>query len=350
MAGRKARSVTFRLPFAVSPLELKESIDKEIESKIVVCQELGSGDFLIELEGQQDAERLVEEGFDIGHTHVGCNPPQGQFTNVSILNLRSYISDDEVIEVLGQYGQVKSDVIRLKYKATHAFAGLENGNRLVKMVLEKKSIPYSLRIGGEWCRIIHNNQEPVCTECNELGHTRKRCPKIVCRICKEHGHMSYVCEKKNVPVREEQGEDQAPVTVEEIAPVLNPEMVEEGKSSTPIDVKTPANVSGTEASNVCNETITSNEAVNVVENETITSNEAVNVVDNETIISNEADDLGNDEVADMETENMVQGCKRQLSMDSDSDFIKVVRRTKIRPVPNLKAARPRDKSASKGSK
>ena len=62
------------------------------------------------------------------------------------------------------------------------------------MVLEKPSIPYSLRIGGEWCRVIHNNQQPVCTECNKLGHTRKRCPKVKCRICHQLGHMSYNCD------------------------------------------------------------------------------------------------------------------------------------------------------------
>lgn len=62
------------------------------------------------------------------------------------------------------------------------------------MVLEKPSIPYSLRIGGEWCRVIHNNQQPVCTECNELGHTRKRCPKVKYRISHQLGHMSYNCD------------------------------------------------------------------------------------------------------------------------------------------------------------
>ena len=113
------------------------------------------------------------------------------------MNLRSYIEDDEIKKVLNQYGEVKGDVIRLRYKADRAFAGLENGNRLIKMVLEKRSIPYSLRIGGEWCRVIHNDQQPVCSECKELGHTRKRCPEIICRICKEKGHMSYNCDRRN---------------------------------------------------------------------------------------------------------------------------------------------------------
>ena len=42
----------------------------------------------------------------------------------------------------------KSKIIRLKYKSDHDLAGLVNGKRSVKRVLEKKSIPYSLRIAG----------------------------------------------------------------------------------------------------------------------------------------------------------------------------------------------------------
>lgn len=94
----------------------------------------------------------------------------------SIMGLRSYIEDEEVKEALNHYGDIK----RLKYKADHELAGLENGNRLVKVVLDKKSIPYSIRIGGEWCRIIHNDQEPVCMECSEIGHIRKNCLSIKC--------------------------------------------------------------------------------------------------------------------------------------------------------------------------
>lgn len=88
---------------------------------------------------------------------------------------------------------MKSEVVRLKYKADHELAGLHNGNKLVKM--EKPFfLPYSLRIGGEWCSIIHNNQQPVCTECSEVLHTRTRCLKLKCRICHQLGHLSYNCE------------------------------------------------------------------------------------------------------------------------------------------------------------
>ena len=74
------------------------------------------------------------------------------------------------------YGEIKSEVIRLKYKQGHDLAGIENGNRVVRMVLTAPSIPYSLQMGDEWCRIIHNNQQRICSHCNEVGHSRKDCP------------------------------------------------------------------------------------------------------------------------------------------------------------------------------
>ena len=204
MADRKGRSVTFRTAYYVSLGVLKTAIDGEITSSIVAFQDLGNQEYLIELQDKEDAENLIEYGFDVEESHVSCHPPQGKYVNVSIMGLRSYIEDDDLIATLSDYGQVKSDVIRLKYKADHELAGLQNGNRLVKMVLEKPLIPYSVKIAGEWCRIIHNNQQPICSECSELGHTRKHCPYVECRICHNRGHMSYNCEQRQTRI-EEQG-------------------------------------------------------------------------------------------------------------------------------------------------
>ena len=207
MADRKGRSVTFTLPNRANLGVLKAAIQSEINSAIVVFQDLGNGEYLIECERKEDAETLVEQGFDMEEVHVCVHPPQGKYVNVSIMGLRSYIDDQDVKDALSVYGEIKSEVVRLKYKADHELAGLQNGNRLVKMVLEKQSIPYSLRIGGEWCKIIHNNQQPVCSECSEVGHTRKRCPAVECRICHELGHMSYNCDRKNLPVQQNDEEE-----------------------------------------------------------------------------------------------------------------------------------------------
>ena len=64
-----------------------------------------------ELQDKEDAENLIEHGFDVEESHVSCHPLQGKYVNVSIMGLRSYIEDDDLIATLGDYGEVKSDVI-----------------------------------------------------------------------------------------------------------------------------------------------------------------------------------------------------------------------------------------------
>ena len=194
MADRKGRSVIFRTPVNCSLKDIKDAISAEIgPDQITVLQQLSNGEYLVELTESKQAEDLIESGFAIDELHATCNPPRGYYMNVSIMGLRAYVANEDVLKALQPYGEIKGDVIRLRYKADHDLAGLENGNRLVKMILRKPSIPYSLKIADEWCRIIHNNQKPICRECNELGHSRRKCPQIICRLCEATGHMSQDC-------------------------------------------------------------------------------------------------------------------------------------------------------------
>lgn len=53
---------------------------------------------------------LIEEGFDVEEFHVSCHPPQGYYMNFSIIGLRSYVDNEEVVESLAPYGQIKGGV------------------------------------------------------------------------------------------------------------------------------------------------------------------------------------------------------------------------------------------------
>lgn len=46
------------------------------------------------------------------------------------MGLRAYVEDKALIEALVPYGDIKGEVIRLKYKADHDLAGLETGTDL----------------------------------------------------------------------------------------------------------------------------------------------------------------------------------------------------------------------------
>lgn len=143
------------------------------------------------------------------------------------MGLRAYVEDKALIKALVPYGDIKGEVIRLKYKADHDLAGLQNGNRLVHMILNKPSIHYSLKTGNEWCRIIHNNQQPICRECTQLGDSRRKCPTVTCNLCEQVGHMSMDCPQRFTfppPPRPESEvtPDETPITSTEMEHDLNP--------------------------------------------------------------------------------------------------------------------------------
>ena len=195
------------------------------------------------------------------------------------------MEDNEVIAALMPYGEIKSEVFWLKYKKDHELAGIENGNHLVKMILVTRSIPYSMKIGGQWCRIIHNDQQPVCSKCWQEGHTRRRCPDIECRRCKNKGHMSLDCDK---------------------AESNEPEGIQ-GTSAPVPDV--------------------ANEEMEISQKDEM--EQVQNLKEN------------------MVYEDGIQGQKRPLSTDSEADVETPQRQQRYKPVPNLEVARTTSKSSSK---
>ena len=70
MADRKGRSVTSKVPHAMNLRELKTGLESGITSEIVVFQDLGGGDYLVECSSLKDTETLVEEGYDISEIHI----------------------------------------------------------------------------------------------------------------------------------------------------------------------------------------------------------------------------------------------------------------------------------------
>ena len=290
MADRKARSVIFKTSPGADLGEIKRIIEAETTENIIqVFQEIGPSEYLVQLSDQQYVEYLLENGFDTATQHHQCHPPHGLYTNVSIMGLKAFISDDEINQKLQNYGEIKGEIIRLKYKNDHALAGLENGNRLIRMMLTTKSIPYSLNIGGEWCRIIHNNQIQICSNCNQEGHARRNCPEMQCRICKDFGHMSITCTNTaNTPQNDAPTPNDEMETTEKISP----------QPDTPTSSIDPTPGTDTEKNDTEMEF---------------------------TVVKN--------------TRKSNSGTKRQHQTDSDSDTNSLLRRPRIKIQPNINIAR-----------
>lgn len=104
--------------------------------------------------------------------------------NVSIMGLRAYVENEELLKALQPYGEIEEDIVCLKYKAYHDLAR----PRKWKSTRENDIMQAVHSLLSE------DNQQPICRECSELGYSRGKCPKILSRLCHdENGHMSQDC-------------------------------------------------------------------------------------------------------------------------------------------------------------
>ena len=88
MASGKVKSIVFRSPTAVNVGAIKETVEKEFGSgAVTVVQELETGEYLIELNTNEQAGQLISDGFVLNNVHVQPSPPTGTFTSVSIMGL-----------------------------------------------------------------------------------------------------------------------------------------------------------------------------------------------------------------------------------------------------------------------
>ena len=79
--------MTFRTPIRSTLWMFKAAIEEEIWGGIVVFQDLGNGDYLLECERNEGAKVLVEQSFDIEEMLVSVHPRRGKYINVSLLAL-----------------------------------------------------------------------------------------------------------------------------------------------------------------------------------------------------------------------------------------------------------------------
>ena len=352
MADCKARSFTFKTPPGTNLGTLKEAIESENDNEIKVFQEIGANEYLIELTSANQTQYLIENGFDAGQAHIRCHPLHGYYLNMSIMGLKAYVSDDEVVEKLLQYGKIKGQVIRLKYKHDHELSGLENGNRLIRMVLTSPSIPYSLNIGSEWCRVIHNHQLLICSNCNEAGHSRKNCPQIQCRNCNQLGHISYHCllpatlhtattndenitMENNTPERNATEDDNSDMTMDELAEQNDIPDEEQHDMPDKEQASSSTNEKSIITQNVETSHATGSKPVDHSPGKTPNQG-SDRQHDMEQAITSDIIPTNNNEEHNMD---ISLNTKRPHQTDSDLDPAPLPRRQRIKPVPNLNAAR-----------
>ncbi len=117
---------------------------------------------------------------------LGVGPP------VTLVHLFDYPyeeEDDEVVDVFGDYGEVK----RIKLQTYVSNTKIYTGTRLISIVLSG-NLPRYVTIGGYSCRIWYRGQPLICNLCAVQGHKSANCPnKDKCRRCCQSGHFARQC-------------------------------------------------------------------------------------------------------------------------------------------------------------
>ena len=71
MADRKGHTIVVKLPITATIVDLKKALDKETKwASPTIIQDLGAGQFLVELEMKEQAEEFIDGGLDFDEMHI----------------------------------------------------------------------------------------------------------------------------------------------------------------------------------------------------------------------------------------------------------------------------------------
>lgn len=141
---------------------------------------------------------MLFDGIEIEGRKYECHDATQKFILVSFLHLAAYISDDDIVEKLESLGvELVSPIKRRYYRGTD----IADGTRYVRVKLppKLKSLPYSMKFGNEYYRVIHDHQLKVCSLCYSEEHLFRDCPQFKCFKCGGQGHFKRTCKTQPCP-------------------------------------------------------------------------------------------------------------------------------------------------------
>lgn len=157
--------------------------------KLVCVQFLRNGAVRLTFKQQRDCEELILRGVTFGDVPLRILSADAQSRLVYLRDCPVEVPDEVVQQFFSSFGQVHS-----VQKSRHAvFPDLSDGNRIIKMSLDK-DVPPAVSVSGFECRVWYVRQPPQCSICRNIGHRNRNCPLSgLCRRCRQPGHKAREC-------------------------------------------------------------------------------------------------------------------------------------------------------------
>ena len=134
------------------------------------------------------AARLAESGFDYGDIRKPLRLLGEKAVHVSCF-VPVEFPDNVVLELLKQYGELKTENLRRLYFQEEGFSHIERGIRVAEFTRINRDLPRRIVTQGVEINFKYTEQPITCYRCNSTEHVVRNCDK---QCCQEGGAVSRV--------------------------------------------------------------------------------------------------------------------------------------------------------------
>ena len=160
----------------INALEIVRSLPDFQEEIMGIVPNFGGKCFDITLRSIDAATRLATSGFDYGPERKPLKLLGAKTIHVSVFVAVEF-PDEEIINFLKPYGQLKSENLRRLYYNEDGFRNIERGIRVAEFVSLDRDLPRKMVTQGLEIFFKYSGQPTTCYRCGSTDHVVKNCPK-----------------------------------------------------------------------------------------------------------------------------------------------------------------------------
>ena len=209
----------------INALEIARSLPDFQEEITGIVPNFGGKCFDITLRSTEAATRMATSGFDYGSERKPLKLLGAKTIHVSVFVAVEF-PDEEILNFLKSYGQLKSEHLRRLYYNEDGFRNIERGIRVAEFTSLDKDLPRKVVTQGLEIFFKYSGQPITCYRCGSTDHVVKNCPKQRSRFGHLREEDRVLPGPPNPPETSEspmEGESSVPSTQEEeSSPITTP--------------------------------------------------------------------------------------------------------------------------------